>query len=130
LNKAILEARRNELDISTGTPALRLNTRYVYFDRQEDSEFAGREEISGSLTSQITDTWRSSLSATRDLAEGDFRSMNLNLTYEDECFLFSTTLNRTFFQNQDLQPENSMIFQFLFKTLGEVSPGLSVLNPN
>jgi len=124
LNKDNLEARRNELDVSVGTPALRLNTRYAYFDRQEDSEFAGREEISGSLSSQITDTWRSSLSATRDLAEGDFRSMKLNLTYEDECFLFSTTINRTFFQNQDLQPENSMIFRFLFKTLGEVSPGL------
>ena len=128
LNKDNLEARRNELNITTGTAAFRLNTHYVYFDRQEDSEFAGREEITSSISSQITDTWVSSLSATRDLAESDFRSMNLNLTYEDECFLFSSSLNRTLFQNQDLQPENSVIFRLLFKTLGEVSPALKVLN--
>ena len=118
------------MDISTGTPSLNLNVRYAYFDRQEDSEFAGREEISGLLSSQITDTWRSSLKTTRDMTEGDFRSMNLSLTYEDECFLFSSIINRTFFQNQDLQPENSMTFRFLFKTLGEVSPGLKVFNSN
>jgi LPS-assembly protein len=130
LKKENLEPQRNELDINMGTTALNLNTRYAYFNRQEGSEFAAREELSGSLSSQITDTWRSSLSASKDLAEGDTRSMNLNLTYEDECFLFSTTINRTFFQNQDLQPENSMVFRLLFKTLGEVSPGLKVLNSN
>lgn len=130
LSKDNLEPQRNELDLKTGTPALRLSTRYAFFDRQEGSEFTAREEISGSLSSQITETWRSSLGASKDIAEGDTRSMNLNLTYEDECFLFSSTVNRTFFQNQDLQPENSLIFRFLFKTLGEVSQGLNVLNSN
>jgi LPS-assembly protein len=130
LNKESLEPRRNELDITTGPSALRLNARYAYFDRHEDSQFSAREEVSGSLSSQITDTWKSSLNATRDVVEGDFRSMNLNLTYEDECFLFSSSINRTFYQNQDLRPENSMVFRFLFKTLGEVSPSLKVLNSN
>ena len=113
-----------------GVPALRLNTRYAFFDRQEGSEFAAREEITGSFSSQITDTWRSSLGGSKDLAEGDTRSMNLNLTYEDECFLFSGAIKRTFFQNEDLRPENTVIFRFLFKTLGEVSQGLKVLNTN
>jgi LPS-assembly protein len=130
LKKENFESQRNELDLKLGTKALKLNTRYAYFDRQEGSEFAGREEISGSLSSQITDTLRSSLSASKDITEGYSRSMKLNLTYEDECFLFSTTVNRTFFQNQDLQPENSLIFHFLFKTLGEISPSLKVLNSN
>ena len=130
LDKDNLEPNRNELDLELGRRALKLNARYAYFDRQEGSEFAAREEITGSLSSQVTDTWRSSLSASKDLAEGDTRSMNLNLTYEDECFLFSTNVNRTFFQNQDLQPENSMVFRLLFKTLGEVSPGFKVLNSN
>ncbi|MBL6931992.1 MAG: LPS-assembly protein LptD [Rhodospirillales bacterium] len=130
LNKSNLEARRNEVDLSAGAPALRLSTRYSYFDRQEGSEFSGREEISGSLSSQLNKSWRSSLSATRDLNENDLRAMNLNLTYEDECFLLSTNINRTFFQNQELHPENSIVFRILFKTLGEVSPGVQVLNPN
>jgi LPS-assembly protein len=130
LDKSNLEARRNEIDLSAGVKALRFNTRYAYFDRQEGSEFPGREEVSGSLSSQINKSWRSSLSATRDLVENDFRSMRLNLTYEDECFLLSANLNRTFFENQELHPENSIVFRILFKTLGEVSPGVKVLNPN
>ncbi len=130
LKKDNLETQRNELDLRMGVPALRLDTRYASFDRQEGSEFAAREEITGLLSSQITDTWRSSLGGSKDLAEGDTRSMNLNLTYEDECFLFSGAIKRTFFQNEDLQPENSMVFRFLFKTLGEVSQGLKVLNTN
>lgn len=130
LDKSNLEARRNEIDFGAGAPALRLNTRYAYFDRIEGSEFSGREELSGSLSSQLDKNWRSSLSATRDLIENDLRSMNLNLTYEDECLLFSSNLSRTFFQNHELHPENSIVFRILFKTLGEVSPGVQVLNPN
>lgn len=124
LNKSNFETRRNEVNLSAGTTALRFSTRYAYFDRQNDSEFAAREEISGSISSQLTETWRTGFNLSRDLIENDFRSMNLNLTYEDECFLFSSTLRRTFFQNQELHPENSLIFRFLFKTLGEVSPGI------
>ncbi|NQU56226.1 MAG: LPS-assembly protein LptD [Rhodospirillales bacterium] len=130
INKTNLEARRNEINLGAGIQALRLNTNYVYFDHQEGSEFAGREEISGSLSSQFTKTWRSSISATRDLAENDLRTMALNLTYEDECLLFSTALNRTFFQNQELHPEDSIIFRIMFKTLGEVTQGVTALNPN
>ena len=130
LNKSNMEARRNEIDISAGAPALRLSTRYAYFDRQEGSEFPGREEISGSINSQLNKTWRTGLNATRDLVDNDFRALRLNLTYEDECFLFAANINRTFFENKDLHPENSIVFRVLFKTLGEVSPGVKVLNPN
>lgn len=124
LDQSNLESRRNEVDVNAGVPALRLHTRYVYFDRQQGSEFAGREEINGSLSSQINKTWRTSISATRDLVEGELRTMSMNLTYEDECFLFSTNFNRQFYKNNELQPDNSVIFRILFKTLGEVSPGV------
>lgn len=130
LDPSNLQPRRNEVNLTAGIPAFRLNTNYVFFDRQQDSEFAGREEISGSLTSQFTDTWRGNIRATRDLVDNDLRSMTLNLTYEDECLLFSTVLNRTFFQNQELHPENSIVFRIMFKTLGEISPSAKILNPN
>ena len=124
INKSNLEARRNEIDLRAGAPALQLNTRYVYFDRQEGSEFPGREEISGGLSSHFNQRWRSSLNATRDLVENDLRTMKLDLTYEDECLVFSTNFTRSFFENNELQPEDSIFFRILFKTLGEVSPGV------
>jgi len=124
LDHANLESRRNEVDIAAGVPALQLNTRYAFFDRQVGSEFASREEISGSLSSQINKNWRSSISATQDLAEDNLRTTGMNLTYENECLLFSTNIKRTFFENNELQPEDSIVFRILFKTLGEVSPGV------
>ncbi|MHA1597361.1 MAG: LPS-assembly protein LptD [Alphaproteobacteria bacterium] len=126
LSKDNLEARRNEINLSAGPPSLNLSTRYIYFDRQEGSEFAGREEVNAALSSQINRYWRGSLSATRDMDEGEFRSMRMGLTYEDECFLLSTNLTRTTFQDRDLQPENAITFRIVFKTLGEVSPRLKV----
>lgn len=130
LDPSNLQPRRNEVSLAAGVPALRLNANYVFFDRQQGSEFGGREEISGSLSSQFSETWRSNIRATRDLVDNDLRSMALSLTYEDECLLFSSVLNRTFFQNQELHPENSIVFRILFKTLGEISPGAKILNPN
>jgi LPS-assembly protein len=121
LDQSNLESRRNEIDFRAGVPAFQLNTRYIYFDRQQGSEFAGREGINGSISSQLNKIWRGSISATRDLVEGDLRKMSMNLTYEDECFLFSTDFNRELYKNHELQPSNSIIFRILFKTLGEVS---------
>jgi len=130
LDKSSLDANRHEIDFLTGVPALKFSSRYIFFNRQEDSEFPGREEISMTLSSNINRIWRSTLSATKDLAADETRSMNLNLIYEDECFLFSTGLTRTFYHNQDLHPENAVLFRFVFKTLGEITPSVTVLNPN
>jgi len=130
LDKKSLDARRNEVDFSAGVPAFRFSTRYAYFDRQEGSEFPGRKEITPSVSSQFGRFWRGNLSLIRDLAEKEYRTMNMNLVYEDECLLFSAGFTRTFFQNRDLHPENALMFRILFKTLGEVTPNVTVLNPN
>ena len=105
---------------------MNVTTRYIYFDRQEDSEFAGREEINGTLSSQLSRYWHGSLSGTRDMDADELRSMRLGLTYEDECFLLSTNLSRTTFEDRDLQPEDSIMFRIVFKTLGEVAPSTSL----
>ncbi|MBT7355139.1 MAG: LPS-assembly protein LptD [Rhodospirillaceae bacterium] len=126
LSKDNLEARRNEINMSAGPPSLNVTTRYIYFDRQEDSEFAGREEINGTLSSQLSRYWHGSLSGTRDMDADELRSMRLGLTYEDECFLLSTNLSRTTFEDRDLQPEDSIMFRIVFKTLGEVAPSTSL----
>ncbi|NQV46198.1 MAG: LPS-assembly protein LptD [Rhodospirillaceae bacterium] len=130
LDKDTYEVRRNEVDLTAGGPALNLSTRYIFFDSENNSEYPGREEISSTVSSQFTSTWRGSIGATRDMAERDMRSASMGLTYEDECFVFSSTLSRAFFQNRDLHPEDSIIFRIVFKTLGEFSSDVNVINPN
>lgn len=125
LSKDNLKARRNEITLSAGPSSLNLNARYIYFDRQEGSEFEGREELNSSLSSQLSRYWRGGLSSTLDMDDNEFRTMQMNLTYENECLLFSTNLTRTTFEDRDLRPNNSIMFRIMFKTLGEISTSTS-----
>ena len=117
-----LEARRNEINMRLGPPALRLSADYLFFDGQRSSGFTEREEINFALNAQLTRRWRSSVSAVRDLSNenGGLRSAGLSLTYEDECLVFSANARRTFFQDRDLTPTDSVFVRLSFKTLGDV----------
>ncbi|HJO86318.1 MAG TPA: LPS-assembly protein LptD, partial [Rhodospirillales bacterium] len=132
LDKDNLSPKRNEVQMTAGSPALKLSTNYVFFDSQDDSEFSGREEISGNVAAKLNRLWRSSFAGRYDLeSEGGLRSLALNLTYECECFVFSTTLNRQFYADRDLQPNDTILFKLTFKTLGDVqSDSISITNFN
>ena len=121
LDKDDFSARRNEVNLSAGPPALSLNADYVFFERQENSEFPTREELTASVNTQFSRYWRGQVSAKSDLAESELRSAGLGLTYEDECLVFSTNLTRTFFEDRDLEPTDAILFSVTFKTLGEVA---------
>ncbi len=121
LDKDNLGARRNEINLAVGPPALRLSTDYIFFDRQEDSEFTGREEIRLALDTKLTRYWRTHMSAIRDLTGGgNMRSAGIGATYEDECLTFSVDVTRTFYEDRDLEPTDAVMLRATFKTLGEV----------
>lgn len=124
-----LAPRRHELNTAFGVAALRLSSNYVFFDRQQGSEFAGREEISMSVRSQLSRHWSAKFSGVRDLADGGgMRSLGLDLTYEDECVVFSVDLRRTFFVDRNVEPTDAILFRVTLKTLGEVGTGIERSN--
>ena len=126
IDKNDLSPRRTELNLTAGAPALNLQTNYVFFDRQEGSEFGGREELSGQVAARLDRLWRTAFSTRYDLeGDGDLRSVGLNFTYECECFIFDISLQRQFYQDRDLKPNDSIFFRLTFKTLGEVRTGIS-----
>jgi len=120
LDKDNLKARRNELKLEAGVPAFNGSMNYAFFDRQEGSEFAGREELTLSLSSQINRFWKTSFTSIADLENEEMRSLGLNLTYENECLVFSTNATRTFYEDRDVEPSDAIIFRVSFKTLGDV----------
>jgi len=126
IDKNDLSPRRTELNLTAGAPALNLQTNYIFFDRQEGSEFGGREELSGQVAARLDRLWRTAFSTRYDLeGDGDLRSVGLNFTYECECFIFDISLQRQFYQDRDLKPSDSIFFRLTFKTLGEVRTGIS-----
>ena len=121
-----ISPRRTEIGFSAGPPALRVNSDYVLFERELGSEFAGREEVSGGISTRWNRFWRSGFSGRYDLVGGgDVRNLGLRLVYECECFTFSASLTRSFFEDRDLKPNDALILRLTFKTLGDVQTGIS-----
>jgi LPS-assembly protein len=87
---------------------------------QAGSEFTGREELVLASTSQIDRYWRSGFNATRDMNASEMRTAGMYLTYEDECVVFTTKMNRSFFVDRDVEPRDSITFSLVLKTLGEI----------
>ena len=117
--------KHNEITAKVGTPALNLNSTYIFIDQQQDSEFAGREELSGSIQSKFNENWSTSMSARHDMNANDLLSLGLQLVYEDECVKFTTQFARSIFEDRDIQPTDSVTFTLVLKTLGEVRTGAS-----
>ncbi len=111
---------RNELNINAGVPAAHITANYIFLDQQMNSEFAGREEATVSFASKFDKYWRASLNSQQDIQRSEMRSVSLNATYEDECTVFKGSINRTFFEDRDLKPNDSITFHLILKTVGEV----------
>ena len=104
---------------------LNVSANYVFIERQQDSEFAGREELNMSVASQLNRFWKVSMSGLRDIASNEMRRFNASLIYENECVIFTTRASRTFFRDRDLEPTDQLTFNVVLKTLGEVRTGFS-----
>ena len=124
LDKDNFSPQRNEFQTNLGPDALKLSANYIFFSPQND-QFLGREELSGSLLTKLNRNWSSKLLGRYDMKDnGDLRNFSINLNYECECFLFSTSFNREFFQDRDIKPSNTILFKLSFKTLGDVKTNL------
>ena len=120
-----LSANRNEAQFSAGVPAFSITGSYIFLDRQEEGEFAGREELNIISSTQLTREWKSTLRATRDIDSSEMRAAGMEVIYENECVVFRTSFNRTFYEDRDIKPTDSINFFLTLKTLGEVKTGFS-----
>ena len=119
LDKDNFTPRRNEFDLRVGPPALNLNLGYVLIDPDAQAdEFGGREELTWTLYSRLSQYWSAFGGMRIDLEAEETREANIGLTYEDECFMIQAIGRRSFFSDREIQPENSVYVNFVFKHLG------------
>jgi LPS-assembly protein len=118
-----LSPNRNEVNFKAGVPAFTTSANYIFLDQQTNSEFSGREEINYAVSSKINRFWRARFNGVRDMAASEFRSAGMEIVYENECVVLTTNLTRTFFEDRDIAPTDTITFRLLLKTLGEVRTG-------
>ncbi|MEQ9558955.1 MAG: LPS assembly protein LptD [Rhodospirillales bacterium] len=121
ISKDGFSARRHQVQTSAGVPLLRGSAGYVFFEEPTGSEFSGREELSVALSSQFSRDWRINFQTVRDMAANEMRSIVGDLVFENECLVVTTRLSRTFYEDRDLQPTDSITINLLFKTLGQIT---------
>ena len=126
LDKENLSQKRSEVGVDVGPPALRATANYVFFDNNVSSQFAARQEISGSVLAKFDRNWKGGLVARHDIEQSELRSVGMQLTYDCECFTFDTILRRDYYQDRDLEPSTAVLFRLTFKTLGDVTSSASL----
>ncbi len=127
IDKDDLAPRRSELDLRIGPPALNLDLGYVFIDADAQAdEFGGREELNWMLYSRLSKYWSAFGGVRMDLEARETREARIGLTYDDECFMIQAVGRRSFFSDREIEPEDSIYVNFVFKYLGG-STGLSGL---
>lgn len=115
--------RRNEAQMSVGPDGFKLNANYLFLNESSDNgttQFGNREELTLGYSARINKYWSSNASFTQNLAQqaGPI-SQSLAFNYHDECFTFRATATRSFTSYGDLKPYTRLLFQLIFKNLGE-----------
>ena len=115
-------SRSNAVGFSVGPDAIRVSGNYFFVEEGTAASNADwREELRIDLSSRINQFWSTSIGTHRDLT-GDGGSLlhSLRASYRDECFAFDITAQRSFTRDADIKPESRILFQFIFKHLGQV----------
>jgi LPS-assembly protein len=120
-----LAARRNELGLRIGPPALNLNLGYTFVDGDASSieNFEDREELRLRVNTKINQYWSAFAAALQDLESGETREFGGGIRYQDECFILSIEAERRFFRDREIEPENVIFLKFGLKHLGVFGVG-------
>ncbi len=125
LNKKSLKSKRTEFTGFIGKPILRVGVDYILLPRIATDPLDKKgEQIRLSLSSKFTDYWSGLIGTTKELGKGGGMLLQeVGLSYEDECFTFNTTLQKSYYHDRDMHPGVTVMFRFLFKNLGAFQQG-------
>jgi LPS-assembly protein len=78
----------------------------------------GREEVVTAAVLAITDAWSLLGNLRYDLAKERTITDGLGVRYQDDCFLFDVTYQRSFIRDQDIEPDERFLVNLTLKYLG------------
>lgn len=114
---------RNEVGFNYVVPQFYFGGNYVTLDDTASGELAGDREqldVYGGLA--LTDNWRVAGSLTHDLSQDRSRLLRgrFGFTYIDECILFGIDFERSNISDEDIEPDDRVMFRLVLTHLGGV----------
>ncbi|HYL48478.1 MAG TPA: LPS assembly protein LptD [Stellaceae bacterium] len=123
LDHATLAMRRQETGFSTGPTNLRVSGSFISFKSIPGltSPLEIGDQISVAVNAALTQYWVLGVHDTRNISQGGNTIYSgVDLTYRDDCFAITTSLQQSGVQLGDVHPGISVLVTFVFKNLGEV----------
>ena len=150
LDKSNLRPLTQEIGASTGPQNLRLGLNYLLAPPQELEDlgsnpptsqttiYGKREQLSFNIRTQLTRYWSLAGSETVNLTDstnlinGVLQSQSAGTSlyatvaaiYQDECMAFIGSVSQSGIRNGDVKPGASVMFNVVFKNLGEIGGSL------
>jgi len=120
LDRDTFSIRRNEIVLSAGPRAIRVDASYVALSRElTTDELVGRQEVGVQTRLQITPFWSLAARTRQDISDDrETLSYAAALEYMDECFDFILTAARSFFRDRDIEPSSSIKVRIRLKHIG------------
>lgn len=117
------KARRNEVSVNAGVPALNLTVNYLFFkSTQNTPEFPTREEVAFAVQSQLAKRWSVFGGARWDLTNtGGILNWAMGGQFKNECCTVRATFTRKFTRDRDLKPSSTFLVRIVLKHLGEIN---------
>ncbi|MEM6903062.1 MAG: LPS assembly protein LptD, partial [Pseudomonadota bacterium] len=122
-------AGRHEVTFAAGQPILRVAGSYLFTEGIEGTDTEDdRQQLFLSARSRLNENWSAGAFHRRDLGdESGSLQTGFQLTYQDECFLFSVQASRDFTQRDGIEEGDTIFFRFALKNLGEfVTPSFGL----
>lgn len=123
LDRKSYKLQYSELGSRIGTNLLNMYVSYIYLQKNKRAidSFGERKELYTSLNAALTRDWSISIYNRQDLSKnGGSLEHGGNLIYEDECFMFITTIKKYDSADPNLEDNYEFNFTFYLKTLGGV----------
>ncbi len=129
LNKdSFFSTRRDQFRISTKIYNTDMNINYIFLEPTSGISDE-REELNLSLTHYFNDNYSLRYSIKDDMTNsGGLLGQSLSLRFDNECFTTDIGLNRSYYLDREIKPNDTFMITFTFKTLGTFSTGRNISN--
>ena len=128
-NKDQMKTRRDEVSFSTRIYNNSLSIGYIYLEPTAGISDE-REELNFSSTQRINDNYSLYYSLREDLSSSGagLLGQTLSLKFNNECLTTEFFLSRSYSMDREIQPNDTIGINFIFKTLGTFSTGRNISN--
>jgi LPS-assembly protein len=140
LDQRDMRAEHQGANADFGPYNLRFSLGYIDLSDDPRDDQSSLQQLSAGVTYRFNDYWSISLNTVRDLGTpgeetatelaedqltGQTSNNSLNnsvaVTYTDECLTFELSFAQSGISDRDVKPGDTILFEFVFKNLGEIS---------